>query len=73
MFFSFERFIFYTRDRKGEKFALLFTDLKKLSFSSKFKEQTTDKLICDTIVLGINDNDLQRKLLEKQKLILIKQ
>lgn len=67
-----ERFLFFTRSQEeGENFTNFLTDLKKLSASCGFGN-LKDSLIKDRIVIGIHDEDLQRRLLKEEELNLEK-
>lgn len=68
----YERYLFFTRKQmECENFDHYVTDLKKLASSCEFGEQK-ESLIRDRIVLGINDLNLQERLLRKDDLDLYK-
>lgn len=67
-----ERFLFFTRaQEQGESFMDFLTDLRKLSATCGFGN-LKDSLVKDRIVLGVNDEDVQRRLLKEQNLDLEK-
>lgn len=68
----YERYKFYMRSQQeGELFDHFLTDIKILSKSCEFMDQT-DSMIRDRIVLGAADLSLQEQLLKKQDLDLNK-
>ncbi|KAJ8975158.1 hypothetical protein NQ317_014532 [Molorchus minor] len=68
----YERYKFYKRDQlDGENFEQFLAEIKKLSQSCEFKV-LLDKMIRDRIVIGINDENLQERMLRTTNLDLKK-
>ena len=58
-----ERFRFNTRVRKaGENIANYVADLRKLTEHCKFNADTLDEMLRDRLVVGINDDAIQKRL-----------
>lgn len=61
---------FHKRNQEeGESFDLFYTEIRKLVKNCNFKEQE-ERMLRDRIVLGVQDQKLQRKFLETSKLTL---
>ena len=66
---TYERFIFNKRNQEeGETFDLFFADLKRLIKTCGYCDNCKASLLKDRIVLGINDEYVQRELLKKRDL-----
>lgn len=64
----YERFVFYKRNQsQGEPFDVFLMDIKRLVKSCNFADKE-EEMLRDRIVLGVNENNIQIKLIETQQL-----
>ena len=70
---TYERFVFNSRQKKeNETVDQYITTLRRLAQTCNFCACLRDSLIRDRLVLGFNNNDIQKKLLQDRKLTLTK-
>ena len=70
---TYERFVFNSRQKKeNETVDQYITTLRRLAQTCNFCACLRDSLIRDRLVLGINNNNIQKKLLQDRKLTLTK-
>lgn len=67
-----ERYVFYNRrQQSGEAAAQFMKELKRLAGTCEFHADYRDDVIRDMFVIGLNDREVQRKLLSRDKLTAI--
>ena len=68
---TYERYKFNSRDQKeNESISAYITELRMLAQTCNFCTCLNDSLIRDRIVLGVRDNEIRKRLLQKKKLSL---